>query len=286
MINMGERVMKQKLLVIDDEQGIVDLLKSYFSAQYEVLTAYSGSEALAKVSGQPDLILLDINMPGMDGLSVCRQIREYVTCPILFLTARIESADQIMGFQAGADDYIVKPFDLDELGARVAAHLKLKREWFVLFLLLLSLLPVLTGGASALFNDSTKAVADLFFFMNNQFAMFFPMVIFILIGSLFYQEYKNKTYITWITYGYAKAKLFLAKMIVSMVSRCFDNVRVERRFLHRFVPLCAGCRTFVHCRSVRVNERYRHLLFLHGVVDCHAGAAPDGAVVVVDGDAA
>lgn len=94
---------------------------------------------------------------------------------------------------------------------------KLKREWFVLFLLLLSLLPVLTGGAGALFNDSTKAVADLFFFMNNQFAMFFPMVIFILIGSLFYQEYKNKTYITWITYGYAKAKLFLAKMIVSMV---------------------------------------------------------------------
>lgn len=94
---------------------------------------------------------------------------------------------------------------------------KLKREWIVLFLLLLSLLPVLTGGAGALFNDSTKAVADLFFFMNNQFAMFFPMVIFILIGSLFYQEYKNKTYITWITYGYAKAKLFLAKMIVSMV---------------------------------------------------------------------
>ena len=124
MINMGERVMKQKLLVIDDEQGIVDLLKSYFSAQYEVLTAYNGPEALAKVSGQPDLILLDINMPGMDGLSVCRQIREYVTCPILFLTARIESADQIMGFQAGADDYIVKPFDLDELGARVAAHLR------------------------------------------------------------------------------------------------------------------------------------------------------------------
>ena len=92
---------------------------------------------------------------------------------------------------------------------------KLKREWFVLFLLLLTLLPVLTGGAGALFNHSTKAVADLFFFMNNQFAMFFPMVMFILIGSLFYQEYKNRTYITWITYGYTKTKLFLAKMAVS-----------------------------------------------------------------------
>lgn len=91
---------------------------------------------------------------------------------------------------------------------------KLKREWFVLFLLLLSLLPVLTGGAGALFNRSTKTVSELFFFMNNQFAMFFPMVIFILIGSLFYQEYKNKTYITWITYGYAKANLFWAKLIV------------------------------------------------------------------------
>lgn len=94
---------------------------------------------------------------------------------------------------------------------------KLKREWFVGFLLLLSLLPVLTGGAGALLQDSTKTVSDLFFFMNNQFAMFFPMVIFILIGSLFYQEYKNRTYITWITYGYAKKKLFWAKMVVCFV---------------------------------------------------------------------
>lgn len=66
---------------------------------------------------------------------------------------------------------------------------KLKREWFMAFLLLLSLLPILTGGAGAVFNNSTKSLADLFFFMNNQFSMFFPMVIFILIGSLFYQEW-------------------------------------------------------------------------------------------------
>lgn len=94
---------------------------------------------------------------------------------------------------------------------------KLKREWFMVFLLLLSLLPILTGGAGAVFNNSTKSLADLFFFMNNQFSMFFPMVIFILIGSLFYQEYKNKTYINWITYGFSKKKLFLSKVAVSIV---------------------------------------------------------------------
>lgn len=116
--------MAQKLLIADDESGIVDTMKAYFSSQYEVLTACSGQEAIQQAEKRPDLILLDINMPGMDGLTVCRSIREHVTCPILFLTARIESADQIIGFQAGADDYIVKPFDLDELAARIAAHLR------------------------------------------------------------------------------------------------------------------------------------------------------------------
>lgn len=116
--------MRQTLLIVDDEHGIVDMMKSYFLPWYDVLAAYNGKEALALASRNPDLILLDINMPQMDGITVCQKIREYVTCPILFLTARIESADKIIGFQAGADDYIVKPFDLDELAARVAAHLR------------------------------------------------------------------------------------------------------------------------------------------------------------------
>lgn len=120
--------MRQKLLIVDDEQGIVDMMRSYFERQYDVLTAYDGREALVKAALKPDLILLDINMPGMDGLTVCQNIREYVTCPILFLTARVESFDKIIGFQAGADDYIVKPFDLDELAARVAAHLRRERR--------------------------------------------------------------------------------------------------------------------------------------------------------------
>ena len=116
------------ILIVDDERGIVDTMKAYFSAQYEVLTAYSGEEAIQKAENQPDLILLDINMPGMDGMEVCMQIRNFVSCPILFLTARIEEGDKIRGFGAGADDYIVKPFSIEELGARVSAHLRRERR--------------------------------------------------------------------------------------------------------------------------------------------------------------
>lgn len=116
--------MRSQILIVDDERGIVDMIQSYFQKQYDILTAYSGQEALQKIASNPDLILLDINMPDIDGLTVCQKIRDYITCPILFLTARIESSDKIIGFQAGADDYIVKPFDLDELGARITAHLR------------------------------------------------------------------------------------------------------------------------------------------------------------------
>ena len=117
--------MANKLLIVDDETDIVKLLKEYFQINgYQVYTASDGLEALQKVECQPDLILLDINMPGLDGLSVCRQIREYLSCPILFLSARIEDRDKIQGFSAGGDDYIIKPFSLEELGARVAAHLR------------------------------------------------------------------------------------------------------------------------------------------------------------------
>ena len=98
--------MRSQILIVDDERGIVDMIQSYFQSQYDILTAYSGQEALQKAGNNPDLILLDINMPDIDGLTVCQKIRDYITCPILFLTARIESGDKIIGFQAGADDYI------------------------------------------------------------------------------------------------------------------------------------------------------------------------------------
>ena len=101
--------MGKKLLIVDDEKGIVELLKSYFElCGYLVYPAYSGEDALRQASCQPDLVLLDINMPDMDGLAVCETLREHIACPILFLTARVETADKIRGFQAGADDYIVK----------------------------------------------------------------------------------------------------------------------------------------------------------------------------------
>jgi len=117
--------MKGKILIVDDEKGIVEMLEKYFKMQdYQVYSAYNGREALERIFCQPDIILLDINMPEMDGLTACQRIREYVSCPILFLTARIETIDKIKGFDVGADDYIVKPFDLSELNARIQAHLR------------------------------------------------------------------------------------------------------------------------------------------------------------------
>lgn len=114
-----------KILVVDDEKDVVCLLKDYFEMNnYTVITAYSGLEAIEKTLQKPDIILLDVNMPDGDGLSVCRKIRDFVSCPILFLTARIEDSDKINGFAAGGDDYIIKPFSITELGARVSAHIR------------------------------------------------------------------------------------------------------------------------------------------------------------------
>jgi DNA-binding response OmpR family regulator len=115
----------KKILIIDDEDDLRKLLRDYFEVNgYFVLTAKDGKEALWQVEKQPDIILLDINMPEINGLDVCRKIRGFVSCPILFLTARVEDADKIFGFQAGGDDYIQKPFSIHELGARVDAHLR------------------------------------------------------------------------------------------------------------------------------------------------------------------
>ena len=117
--------MNTKILIADDEADIVSMLASFFeSKSYIVLSAMNGSEVLKQVEKQPDIILLDINMPGLDGLEVCERIRDHISCPILFLTARIEDTDKVKGFAVGGDDYIVKPFSLVELEARVCAHLR------------------------------------------------------------------------------------------------------------------------------------------------------------------
>ena len=115
----------QKVMIIDDEIDILSMLARYFRWNgYVVLTAENAIEAQKKLAQQPDLILLDINMPEMDGISFCKNIRDYVSCPILFLTANTDDRNKISGFSAGGDDYIVKPFSIDELGARVSAHLR------------------------------------------------------------------------------------------------------------------------------------------------------------------
>lgn len=117
--------MAYRILIADDEPDIVAMLSGFFTGKgYEVLEASDGNSALKQVQRVPDIILLDINMPGVDGLEVCQRIRGHVSCPILFLTARIEDTDKVQGFAAGGDDYIVKPFSLAELEARVQAHLR------------------------------------------------------------------------------------------------------------------------------------------------------------------
>ncbi len=117
--------MNTKILIADDEKDIVAMLESFFKSKgFLVLSAANGTEALKQVEKQPDIILLDINMPGLDGMEVCKRIRNHISCPILFLTARIEEADKVKGFAVGGDDYIVKPFSLAELEARVRAHLR------------------------------------------------------------------------------------------------------------------------------------------------------------------
>lgn len=116
---------KKKLLIVDDESDIRILLKEYLELEgYQILAAADAGEADQALAEKPDLILLDINMPGTDGFLWCEQIRERVEIPILFLSARTEEEDRIKGFRAGGDDYILKPFSMEELSARIEAHLR------------------------------------------------------------------------------------------------------------------------------------------------------------------
>ncbi len=121
--------MKNRILIVDDEEMITELLSEHLSEEgYEVYTANSAVRGLELLPKNPDLMILDINMPGMDGLTFLRNVRDHLSCPILFLTARITEQDKINGLQYGGDDYITKPFSLRELSARVAAHLRRARR--------------------------------------------------------------------------------------------------------------------------------------------------------------
>ncbi len=118
--------MNKKILVVDDEKPIADILKFNLEKEgYSVELAYDGQEAIEKTQkGNPDLILLDIMLPKIDGFAVCKMIRKNIQIPIIMLTAKEEEVDKVLGLELGADDYITKPFGVRELLARVKANLR------------------------------------------------------------------------------------------------------------------------------------------------------------------
>lgn len=119
-------MMNELILVVDDEPKMVKLARDYLEkGGYGVISAENGPTALSQFQHQrPDLVVLDLNLPGMDGLDVCREIRRTSDVPIIMLTARVEEMDRLIGLELGADDYITKPFSPRELVARVRAVLR------------------------------------------------------------------------------------------------------------------------------------------------------------------
>ena len=118
--------MSKKILVIDDEKPIVDLISFNLKKEgHEILEAFDGEDGYNKALAlKPDLILLDVMLPKMDGFTVCRKLREKIQTPIIMITAKEEEVDKVLGLELGADDYMTKPFGIRELMARVKANLR------------------------------------------------------------------------------------------------------------------------------------------------------------------
>ncbi len=116
----------KKILVVDDEKKIVEIIKAYLEKEgYQVITAFDGKTAIeAAFKQHPDLVILDLMLPEISGLDVCRSIRKVTDMPVIMLTARDEVTDKIVGLEMGADDYVTKPFDPKELISRVRAVLR------------------------------------------------------------------------------------------------------------------------------------------------------------------
>ena len=116
----------QKILIVDDDQNICELLRLYLAKEgYETLIAHDGEKALELFEqNKPNMVLLDVIMPRMDGWEVCRRIRAQANTPIIMLTAKGETFDKVLGLELGADDYVVKPFDSKEVVARIKAVLR------------------------------------------------------------------------------------------------------------------------------------------------------------------
>ncbi len=118
--------MSHKILIVEDDIQISKIVEyNLVESGYEVITAFDGEEGYRKIMDEdPDLILLDIMMPKMDGLDLCKKVRESKETPIIMLTARAEEVDKVLGFDLGADDYVTKPFSMAELKVRIKANLK------------------------------------------------------------------------------------------------------------------------------------------------------------------
>ena len=118
--------MSKKILIVDDEKNIVDILKFNLKKEgFDIVEAYDGEQAIeVAMSEKPDLILLDVMLPKMDGFTVCRKLRQLIATPILMLTAKEDEVDKVLGLELGADDYITKPFSQRELIARVKANIR------------------------------------------------------------------------------------------------------------------------------------------------------------------
>jgi two-component system response regulator VicR len=114
------------VLIVEDEKSISDIIQFNLKKEgFEVETAFDGVDGLEKaLGGKPDLILLDVMLPGMDGFEICKKVRETSAVPILMLTAREEEVDKVLGLELGADDYITKPFGMRELVARIKANIR------------------------------------------------------------------------------------------------------------------------------------------------------------------
>lgn len=121
-INMKEKT----ILIVEDDKALIDVLKYNLTKEgYSIITAFDGSQALEVArKSQPDIILLDVMLPKMDGFEVCRVLRKQMTVPILMLTAKDNEIDKIIGLEIGADDYLTKPFSMRELVARIRAMLR------------------------------------------------------------------------------------------------------------------------------------------------------------------
>ena len=115
-----------KVMVVDDDRNICDLLRLYLEKEnWDVVTAYTGAEALRRYeTDKPDILLLDVMMPELDGWQVCRELRKTTQVPIIMLTAKGEVFDRVLGLELGADDYVIKPFEVKEVVARIKAVLR------------------------------------------------------------------------------------------------------------------------------------------------------------------